>query len=237
MLCGEAHVAVTWFDARVIEEIVQLAAGAGITDVGPPPITAMPQPFLKSIAEESVSVEEPEADRASRCRAGHRRSSASAGRHEGKSRRGKESARQSAGFAPQRLSALVDGTGAPPTVSEPVTAVEPLTVRLPVSESENAEIPLVVVTVVNVGELGSLGKITFGNCIVVIPGHVDFNHVPARRGVETVVSQPGSRKRIGQRLRHGQIGKDGRKRANTAAPSRTPCRCARSRPPSDVPAR
>jgi hypothetical protein len=62
---------------------------------------------------------------------------------------------------------LVDGTGAPLTVSVPVTAVDPLTVRLPVSDNENAEISLVVV---NVGVLGSLGKVTLGSCLVVIPG-------------------------------------------------------------------
>jgi len=39
-----------------------------------------------------------------------------------------------------------------------------------VSDKENAEIPLVVVTLVNVGELGSLGKITLGICFVMIPG-------------------------------------------------------------------
>src|SRR5258708_40013771 len=68
------------------------------------------------------------------------------------------------------LSAFVDGTGAPPTVSDPVTAADPLTVRLPLSESENAEMPLVDVTVVNVGVLGSFGKITLGSCLVVIEG-------------------------------------------------------------------
>src|SRR5580704_10814904 len=35
----------------------------------------------------------------------------------------------------------VDGTGAPPTVSVPVTAALPTTVRLPLSESENALMP------------------------------------------------------------------------------------------------
>jgi hypothetical protein len=68
------------------------------------------------------------------------------------------------------LSWATEGTAAPPTVSEPTTAVEPLTVRFPVSDSENAEIPLVAVTLVNVGELGSLGKITLGSCLVVMPG-------------------------------------------------------------------
>ena len=52
-------------------------------------------------------------------------------------------------------------------MSVPVTAVDPLTVRLPVSDNENAEISLVVV---NVGVLGSLGKVTLGSCLVVIPG-------------------------------------------------------------------
>ena len=55
-------------------------------------------------------------------------------------------------------------------MSVPATDADPLTVRFPVSDKENAEIPLVVVTVVNVGELGSLGRITLGNCLVVIPG-------------------------------------------------------------------
>jgi hypothetical protein len=55
-------------------------------------------------------------------------------------------------------------------VSDPSTDAEPFTVRFPASVNENAEIPLVVVTVVNVGVLGSLGKITLGSCLVVIPG-------------------------------------------------------------------
>jgi hypothetical protein len=65
---------------------------------------------------------------------------------------------------------LDPGTGKPPTESEPATAVEPLTVRFPVSDNENAEIPLVVVTLVKVGVLGSLGRRTLGICLVVIPG-------------------------------------------------------------------
>jgi hypothetical protein len=68
------------------------------------------------------------------------------------------------------LSAVVDGTGAPPTDSAPVIAADPCTVKFPDSVSENAEIPLVVVTVANVGAVGSLGKITFGICFVVIDG-------------------------------------------------------------------
>ena len=50
------------------------------------------------------------------------------------------------------------------------TAADPLTVKFPASESENAEMPLVVVTVVKVGAVGSLGRITLGICLVVIPG-------------------------------------------------------------------
>ena len=57
------------------------------------------------------------------------------------------------------------GRGGPP-----VTAAEPVTVRLPLSESENAEMPLVDVTVANVGALGSFGMITLGICLVVIAG-------------------------------------------------------------------
>ncbi len=68
------------------------------------------------------------------------------------------------------LSAFAEGIGEPPTVSVPATDADPPTVKFPVSASENAEIPLVVVTVVKVGVLGSLGKITFGNCLVIIPG-------------------------------------------------------------------
>jgi hypothetical protein len=68
------------------------------------------------------------------------------------------------------LSCVVDGTGAPPTVSDPVTAADPFTVRLPLSVSEKAEMPLVEVTVVKVGVLGSFGRITLGSCLVVIDG-------------------------------------------------------------------
>ena len=49
-------------------------------------------------------------------------------------------------------------------------AAEPCTVKLPASVSENAEIPLVVVTVANVGAVGSLGKITLGICFVTMDG-------------------------------------------------------------------
>ena len=72
--------------------------------------------------------------------------------------------------ADQVLACPVEGTAAPPTVSAPVTAVLPVTVRLPLSESENALMPLVVVSEVNVGALGSFGKITLGSCLVVMPG-------------------------------------------------------------------
>ena len=76
---------------------------------------------------------------------------------------------------------MAEGTGAPPTVSVPVTAADPLTVRLPLSDNENAEIPLVVVTVVNVGVLGSLGKITLGICLVVIPGpSISISYLPGK---------------------------------------------------------
>src|SRR5579862_526946 len=64
--------------------------------------------------------------------------------------------------AVQMLACAVEGTGAPPTVSAPVTAALPLTVRLPVSDKENALMPLVVVSDVNVGALGSLGRMTLG---------------------------------------------------------------------------
>jgi hypothetical protein len=47
-------------------------------------------------------------------------------------------------------------------------AALPLTVRLPPSDSDKALMPLVVESVVNVGVLGSFGKITLGNCSVVM---------------------------------------------------------------------
>ncbi len=57
-----------------------------------------------------------------------------------------------------------------PLARLPTTLVLPLTVKFPVSVSENALIPPVELMLLNVGEAGSLGKITFGNCFVVIPG-------------------------------------------------------------------
>ena len=60
--------------------------------------------------------------------------------------------------------------GFPSTVSVPATETFPLTARFPASESEKAEMPLVVVTDVNVGEEGSLGRITSGKMRVVMPG-------------------------------------------------------------------
>ena len=57
-----------------------------------------------------------------------------------------------------------------PPSSVPVTAALPLTVRLPPSESEKALMPLVVESEVNVGVLGSFGRITFGNCLSVMLG-------------------------------------------------------------------
>ena len=46
----------------------------------------------------------------------------------------------------------------------------PVAVRFPVSVRENAVMPLVVLSVAKVGEVGSLGKITLGTCLVVMPG-------------------------------------------------------------------
>ncbi len=57
-----------------------------------------------------------------------------------------------------------------PLAKFPTTLVLPLTVRLPVSESENALIPPVELMLLNVGEEGSLGSTTLGICFVVIPG-------------------------------------------------------------------
>ena len=57
-----------------------------------------------------------------------------------------------------------------PLARFPTTLVLPFTVRFPVNERENALIPPVELKLLNVGEDGSLGKITFGSCFVVIPG-------------------------------------------------------------------
>src|SRR5580704_449082 len=72
--------------------------------------------------------------------------------------------------AVQVFASPVEGIGAPPTVSVPVTAALPLTVRLPPSESEKALMPLVVDSDVNVGALGSFGRITLGSCLVLMLG-------------------------------------------------------------------
>ena len=57
-----------------------------------------------------------------------------------------------------------------PLARLPTTLVLPFTVRLPVNVREKALIPPVELKLLNVGEDGSLGKITFASCFVVIPG-------------------------------------------------------------------
>src|ERR1043165_9901213 len=57
-----------------------------------------------------------------------------------------------------------------PLARLPRTMVLPFTVRLPVRFSENALMGPVEETLLNVGEEGSLGRMTLGICLVVIAG-------------------------------------------------------------------
>src|SRR5580693_5642261 len=72
------------------------------------------------------------------------------------------------------------GTGAPPTVSVPVTAALPATVKFPARESvKPLMLPLVVIELNVVGCEGSFGKITSRTCRVVIDGpEISITYLP-----------------------------------------------------------
>ncbi len=59
--CAAEQVTVTTFEAREMAEMdAQPLPGGTSVDVVPAPMTAIPQPFLKSLAAASVRVAEPE---------------------------------------------------------------------------------------------------------------------------------------------------------------------------------
>ena len=66
-----------------------------------------------------------------------------------------------------------------PPASEPATLAFPVTLRLPVRFRENALMAPVLETLEKFGAVGSLGRMTFGICRVVMPGpEISISYLP-----------------------------------------------------------